>query len=406
MPPSDVVQPLSPARRYPVTLVLGFQYVVLVLWPAWRSGEDRHFVYLITAVGLAAVFAAESAIYPISIPSGRTWIVEARPAAFVGVVGLVAFAASAGFGYATYAAQVGTRDVSALASVFTPFTAWLTVGAALLVYSYKEGHCSRKVLLWILGLLLAGHLLIATVLIGRLAPSMEFALTIGVLCLLAGVVKLRMLVAVSLVMLALAWPLLYETRNETRLQAGGNRFVLSQETAQERVQLDRFLELAANTSIDRSRFPGALDTLRYGLIPRILDPNRPPLSSGLIFSVASGGPASSAIGFTLFGSLYAVYGWIPMVLILVTIAFVVGALSRRRGPIAWVCIALIIDKMLWIDSLYPDAVVDLLQGIVAATLALIALRMWTIARGDVRKVGASPQSHPERQVALSTHLTS
>ncbi|MFJ8580621.1 hypothetical protein [Micromonospora sp. NPDC093277] len=212
-----------------------------------------------------------------------------------------------------------------------------------------------------------------------------FVASVGVLC---GLFRVRGLVIVAAVLL-LAWPTIYGIRDDLREDRG---VAVSQEvSAADQLRVD--VQLAQVAAIDVPvdlRQPGPADYLRYGLLPRQLDPDRPPITTGSDINQFLGGSANSSYNFLTLGNVYFFGGPLGVVIFYVCWALVAVVLLRWRqapGParLSLLCFAMG-GPLLWSSS-YPDTMIAFIQYTVSALpvfAVLFATRMPGRVQADRR----------------------
>ncbi|MEV4389164.1 hypothetical protein AB0J68_26205 [Micromonospora sp. NPDC049580] len=315
--------------------------------PRWREGFRR-------------AHARYPRLYPVAI-----------------VVTLTSIAANvlgAHLGRGTIVNQVaGDLADGPLAMVSTLFSGWTALGFALLVASHLSGRLSRVKLHGWLAVLVGAELYVAllTAVTAPLVALVFFMAATGALC---GVFRLRYLV-VCAVVLFLAWPAVFEHRNNIREDRGVA--VDTTVTATDRLRLDSQLSVVAgfDVPVDLGQ-PGVTDYLRYGLVPRVLDPDRPVLSTGQRINLYIGGGSTSAYTFLLLGNIWFFDGPVGVVAVHAFWAAVAAMLLRWRGPpgpvrLSIFCLVLF-DPLLWSNT-YPDSTISFLQHVVAALPVFVLL---------------------------------
>jgi hypothetical protein len=365
-----------PWMRYPVTLVLGIQYGLFVVAPAFIEEPSSSFVIRVPLVALGISLYIEWVA-----SRTRPSLTRARPPTAsmglgIGLVGVGALVVQTMLGAGTYAAQVGQQSTSPLASLLTPFAPWALIGAALILYNWWQGGCSRRWALAMLGTLALSELLWSVVAIGRSAPGMQFGFAVAIGAVIVGLIRLRHLALVLLIGL-LAWPVLFTLRQDTRRSASSPQ-ALQLQDARERLRLDRLLAYAEHVRVPTDDLLPPLQILRYGLIPRALDPDRPPLAVGSLFSLAVGSTPENSVSFTTLGSLYSQGGWPWVVVYSALVTIFVTALLKRAGPWAFVAATCAVWELLWIETNYPQNVTGFLQVMVSMSGAYLALRAWHV----------------------------
>lgn len=381
---------LRPSLGYPVTQLLALQYMGLAVFPAVLN-DNPYLPFILSLVAVALLTSAlvewlsgrarrghrrvRTANYPSSL---SIWTIT--------LAGAFATIAAPLLGASTYSTQVGLTAASPVTTLLTPFVPWLLFGCGFALACWRAGLMSRKATILLLGIALLVQL-VAVLNIGRTAGLMNFALALGAACGLVGFFRPRWL-WVGLAVAVLAWPLLFGLRNSTRQEAAGlANGPTSTVTAQDRLREDLLLSQAAvyGQSLDVPQ-PSAIDIIRFGLVPRLLDPSRGELPSGTALNAAVGGSSSSALTFTTLGTLWSLNGSFAGVMAYVSIAAAaMGFVCRRITPTRMALAMLLVYHLIWIESTYPDNVAAVLQGFIslaAASAIVAALRNRTRAAGD------------------------
>jgi hypothetical protein len=372
---------LGPAVRFPATLLLSIQYLPLVVLPAVvHRNPDLTFIGLVVAVGLSASLLTEvllraghrdrPAAKPIRYPRARgLWIIT--------VTGAFATLGSAWLGAGTYQTQVGLTSRSPFAAVLTPLTPWSVFGCAFALAAWRAGRLSTKSVLLLVGFATVAQIVFVAS-IARTAPLMDFAFTVGAGMVLVGFLRPRWL-WVGLAVAVLVWPTLYEARNTARLEVAGSAAVPvpSDLQAQDRLREDLLLQQAAVfgrlSEVDQ---PSVVEILRFGLIPRVLDPDRGELPSGKALSAALGGSSRSSSTFTVLGTVWSLNGgYLGVAAYVGAVSAVMTALCRRLTPTRLAMAMSLASLMVWIESVYPDNVVGTLQAVVSLAVALTLARL-------------------------------
>ncbi|MGC4759568.1 hypothetical protein [Micromonospora trifolii] len=390
-------------RCYPVTVVVLAPYALLIL-PMAVYHRNPETGFIVSLVGLALLGSV--AVETIGRLSGRPdprWREGFRRAharypwlypiaVVVTLISIVANVLGAHLGRGTIVNQVsGDLSGGSLAMVSTLFSGWTALGFALLVASHLGGRLSRPKLYGWLAVLVGAEAYIA-VLTARSAPLVAllfFVASTGALC---GVFRLRYL-ALCAVLLFVAWPAVFEHRNALREDRGVA--VDTKVTATDRLRLDSQLSLVAgfDVPVDLGQ-PGVTDYLRYGLVPRVLDPDRPAISTGQRINQYIGGGPTSAYTFLLLGNIWFFDGAIGVVAVHAFWAAVAAVLLRWRGtpgPIRLSLFCLVLfDPLLWSNT-YPDSTIGFLQHVVAATPVFVLLGLSRRSLHGARKHQDTPR---------------
>lgn len=359
-------------REFPVATLVFMPYAVLILPQAIIFNNE--YIGFIVRVMMLAVVPALAVEALTRRRSPRPLRVERVGdlrgllvlAALVSLIGAVSgiLRALAGVG-SVFAQVVGASSSSLVVTALSSLTPFATVGIALVAYVYIAGGCSRRTCLVYVAGALAAQAVIAY-LNAITASFFAFAIAAALVLLYLGIISLRHCAAMGLLILVL-WPTIFVLRNEAR-RAGGVA-VSSRVGAFDRLRYDLQITRAAELghSLDIPT-PGPLEMLRYGLIPRFLDPGRPPLSTGSAINVYLGGTAESSFTFLPVTTTYVVAGPLAVIALYALWALVVRVLLKGGHRVTWVrvaVLALLIDGPLGWFATYPDATVGFLQSVVS-----------------------------------------
>jgi hypothetical protein len=364
--------------RYPVTLLMGLEYVGLALIPAVLNQDYfLPFIASIVVAGLLVTFLVEtvfligrhedSPVRPVRyIKPGVCWTVM--------LIGSLAHLAATYLGAGTYTTQVGLTVASPLVTLLTPLLPWAIFGCGFALASWRVGMMSRRNL--ILLLVVAVLFTLAAVVHGGIyAPVMTFGLTLAAGLTLAGFLRSRWLV-VGLVIAVLVWPILYSARSNTRQLADTAGLGVASVGAQSRFREDLLLQQAALYGQLNVPQPAVVDILRYGLIPRFLDTGRAEVTSAYDLNVAIGGVNTSAQTFTVWGNLYSLNGgYVGVIMYTLLVAIAFSLVARRLTPMRMGLAMLMVSTLLWVESQYPVNVTGLLQGVVSLVVAMLLARV-------------------------------
>lgn len=393
-------------RRAPVTIQLAIPYAVLIVPQAMLNDNDQiGFILGIFALGLAGALLVESfarPAHPVEDLARSHRILQSygpalRTVALIAcATGQLSAVAAAAGGAGTVATQVGiNRSVSPLTPVFQLFASWTYSGAALLVCAYLAGALSKRgfnLCLLALVPLECVRAFVTTI----TATLMSLCVYLMVLALFAGTLKLRHCVAAVLIVL-LVWPTIFELRNEIRRDTGIQ--VTQRIDAYERLRYDQQIARAATipeVPIEIGQ-PGPAEFLRYGLIPRALDPDRPTLSVGSRISVFLGSSENTAYSFLPVTTAYVLEGpWstVGFYAVLALIVFVAVRGGTRLTPVRLVVFGLVASGPLGWFATYPETSIAAIQGVVAA-LPLIGLLALNRIRRSVRPPISSGDSRSQ-----------
>jgi hypothetical protein len=209
------------------------------------------------------------------------------------------------------------------------------------------------------------------------AFTVALAITVGIV--LCRLIRLRWVVVLALGA-ALLWPVLHDIRNEGRVAYAPTQFIAqpTANNAAERLRLDKNFALAANFDPPSNLGePSLAQMVRYGLIPRALDPdpNRATVSTGQLLNAALGGSPNSSFSFTVLGNVEVLAGTFGMLLYMMVVTSAMAFAVRRRGVAGLVFACLLVQHCLWIESTYPDGIGALIQGLTSGAVAFIFLTL-------------------------------
>ncbi|MFI9640557.1 hypothetical protein ACIG87_10885 [Micromonospora sp. NPDC051925] len=372
-------------RCYPVSFLVLAPYALLILPMAvLNHNPQTGFIMLVVGLALLGSVSVETACLLLGRPDPR-WRRGMRQATarypriypvarLVVLISIAADLLGAYLGEGNLVAQIsGELSDTPMVALTKLFSGWAALGFALLVASYLGGRLSRAKLYGWLGALVVTKAVV-TVLTALTAPLIAFvffAVTAGVVC---GVFRLRYLM-IGTLMLVLLWPAMFDYRNGIRQDQGVA--VDDAVTATDRMRLDRQLTAVADTEVpvDLGQ-PKGVDYLRYGLVPRILDPDRPALTTGQQINQYLGGSRTSASNFLLLGNIWFFDGPVGVVAVHAFWAGFVALLLRWRGRpgparLSLVCLVFS-DALLW-SGTYPDSMIGFLQHVVSAMTVFILL---------------------------------
>ncbi|RAO00387.1 hypothetical protein GAR05_02357 [Micromonospora saelicesensis] len=395
-------------RCYPVSLVVLAPYVLFILPIAVvYENPDLGFLMRLVGLALAGSLLVETAALPLR-GSALGWArgvraVNGHPRIYavarcVAVVSIAADLTGAVVGRGTIFTQVsGGLPDSPLGSLTALVSGWSALAVALLIASTLGGRAStRRVGGWLLALALTQALLV--VMTARAAPLLGFISFVAAAGAISGVIRARYL-AVAAVVVALAWPTLFELRNDIR-QSGGVS-VSEQVTAEDRLRLDLQMSAVAHhrVPVDLPQ-PGPVDYLRYGLVPRVLDTDRPTISTGVVINQYLGSSATSAYSFLALGNVYFLDGpWAVIVYYGLWSALMVLLLRVGGAPgpmrLAALCFTLA-GPLLW-SSTYPDSMIAVIQHAVSAVPVFVLLRLT-----DRSSSGSEGKQHAGRRHQAGT----
>ncbi|MFI5932975.1 hypothetical protein [Actinoplanes sp. NPDC051494] len=301
-----------------------------------------------------------------------------RVARVVAIVSVVADITNAAVGGSSIFTQVtGQVAASPLASLTTPLASWKYLAVALFASACLGGLMKDSSFLKWCGLLLLGQIVVAgyTAITAPIVNYISFTIFAG---LLLGLLRIKFVATFGLC-LVLIWPVVFSIRNEIR-ESGGVA-VDSDVTAQDRLRFDEQLTAASAYSVP-ARLPGEMrtsDILRYGLVPRVLDPGRPALSTGNLINEYMGGTRTSSYNFLAVGTVYFIEGPYGLMIFYSGWALAFVLLLRTRGgpgPVRLAVALMAIPGPLGWANTHPDALTGYLQSLLAALPVFLALRIF------------------------------
>lgn len=362
-------------ERFPVTILLGFQVTAMIVVPAALKGtQPLGLITAICAVAVAVSFYVELMMQPLRAPRGSARPVAVRAAAVVLAGGATAVIASALGGRGSYAVQLGLAQESAVVAIAAPFTLWVMFGTALILWLHRRGDVSRRSALWTVTLVSGLYLWegLTRAIIGQ---SAALVLTVLVLAVFAKVIRLRT-IAITLLLIPLVWPPIYDLRDEIRRSTVIGPAKVSADAPLERLQLDAQMAhvgrlVPAPSGLEPLDFP---TLLRIGILPGFLDSDRPRLDTGSRISVALGGTATNSQSATMLGNIFIFEGWAGVVVFAAVLSLAMGALLRRDNPWALASVGLVYSYAMSFNATYPDVIPKLLQAGFAMLAAYVLTR--------------------------------
>lgn len=366
-------------REYPTATLIALPYALLILPQAVVFGNPD-VAYICITLGIALipalvveVLSRRRSRVPLAGTFARRDVkILATAGAIVTSIGAISVVLRALAGVGSVFAQVGRGSSSSLLmTALSSLTPLMTVGIALIGFAYIVGACSRVTCLIWVAIALSCQA-IASYLLAITAPFFGFAIAVVLILLYLGVIGIRHCVMAGIAILVL-WPTIYALRNEARV-AGGVA-VSSRMGAFDRLRYDLQITRGADLGhgIDIAT-PGPLEIIRYGLVPRFLDPGRPSLSTGVALNVYLGGTSESAYTFLPVATAYVLEGPAVVALLYGAWAVFVRLLMKCGNYVTWTRIsllALLIDGPLGWFATYPDATIGFVQSVVS--LGLVGL---------------------------------
>lgn len=392
-----------------MTFAIVTPYLVLILPPAlWYQNPSTGFIARVGAIAVAGSLVTEWLLGVLTPARGPVRSTVADYGRDLYRVGLFAILASALVGVLAAAAGVGSIQVQVglatasrwLATANSLVGGWGIIGVGLLLAAYLAGTCSRAELLRALAVLVGGEL-VEAYLTALTAQLMALGTLLVTMALLLGLIRARVLVVVFLVALAL-WPAVFELRNEIRTAAG----VAVDESvgAYDRLRFDEQIARADGLRVPLELGqPGIVDIVRYGVVPRALDPGRPQVSTGRLINVALGGGPTSAYSFLPVTTTYVLVGPAPLFAWYAGLALLVRLVwyeGRRLTPARTVILTVLMAGPLGWFSTYPDQVIGAIQTLVAGIPLFVVL---ALVRSSRRPVGRAAQAAEVRPHRLDGH---
>lgn len=370
-------------ERYPVTLLLCLQYGPLVIYPAWRNHTNPEGAIIgISLLAILSALIVEVLLSPAGLHGRRSSNLSIGFVRCVMAVGWLASGAQALTGQGSYQSQINAASQTKLASLFTPFQNWPLFAAFLVLWLFRQERLSRRSTYCYLGLTIALEFGL-TLYEAIFSPLMSTLLALIFGAILVRLIRLRWVVLI-VIAAPLVWSPLYNLRNDVRLSVGGNVTEIGLHQAPSRLRLDlEFGQIAEFPHIPIAiGHDSAFTLIRYGLLPRALDPSRPPLRTGSDLSVALGSSSTSSDTLTTVGDIYVEYGWHYVMFVFAGIAAIVAWTIRRRGPWSMCILGLLVSQALWIESTWPNIVPAVLQGTVSLGVVWLLYRCWPSTRRD------------------------
>lgn len=412
------------ARPISVRILLRFPVTTAVLWPyllvllplaVWYDNPETDFIFHTGTLAAAGSLTVESAVLAVALAeraSGRR-TARAVPVAsaarwsgrrvgavarIVAVVSIVANVGAAALGAGTLQSQVAGTIAGGFAGALTPFSSWGHVALALaLAAHFLRGMSRGETLSWIAALLAAqavsAYLTNITVQLGA------SAVLVTTLLLMTRLIR-PVLTFTGVAAAAAAWPTVFAVRNALRVQ-NGIAVDTSATAASDRLRFDeqvtRAQDFGAGHDLGQ---PGIWETIRYGLVPRFLDTERPAISSGNAVNEFLGGTSTSSYTFLPVATTWFFWGALAVSLIYGAVAVVLCALRPWHAielrPIALVVFVLFVGGPLAMTATPPDSFIKLLQALVSTAPVLLALHLWARRTADAAAIVPVPVVSPVR----------
>lgn len=386
-------------RRFPVTILLGLQQLGLVLVPALVY-DNPHTKLLVSITGLALfVSITTEALLDVlkSGPRAATEILPLKPIPVVPVwiflgISLTIDTLSAIGGTRSYSVQLGSEARAGWTVFLTPFSTWSLVATVMVLWLWKTRRI--KPMTAIMAVLLVCFLKVGLGLTnGMVGSSAAFVLAIVIAALWLELIRFRWFVIIVALGVG-SWPKLAEYRNKLRSEVVGYSFDSTDPFS--RLRLD---EQMASVAVLMPRPailepPSWLTVMRTGLVPSVLDSNRPPIDVGSRFSVALGGSALNSTSATLLGNVVILTGWIGLAAFMVVIAAILALLLRGRNVWFISFAAVVYLDGLSFSTTYPISVIRVLQSL--ESMLVMGTLFWLLSavlartgRSTATRFGAS-----------------
>lgn len=390
-------------REYPVTFSVVAPFSVLIILPALIfSNEHTGFIVKIYLIAMGAsifgeilvkilswFFGARGTRFERLIAAQRTvspWV--SRAAWRVGLLTLVlaslAKIVGAQAGVGTIESQVAGGEAGAagaVASIAALAAGMDVVGLGLVIWARAMGAVSKRAFGWTL-ISATAVAFVHAVMLAVTAPAFKFVVVMVVSLLFVGLLRVRTTVLILLLVLV-AWPALYAVRNEARADQGVE---VSQEvSAYDRLRYD--LQVADAAELTAGQDIGQVtgwEVFRYGLVPRVFDPDRPPLNTGMLINTELlGGAETSSATFLPVATAYVLVGVRGMIILYFSLALVpllLLGVRRSIGPWSFSAMTTFNAAALGWFSVYPASVVLFLQNLVYLTVIIVAVRVYAFLR--------------------------
>ena len=411
------------ALRFTTTIAVAAPYVLLFLPMAiWNDNPETDFVVRTAGIALLGTFTVEASLAMLAFAerrSGRPSIVRfgvaerwnaervATIARAVAVAAAVANLALVLLGGLTLSAQVnGVLPTGAL-TLLSPFLSWSYLALALLIAADRLGGLRpASTIRWIL--MLIGSQVAMAFVRGITVGAAAFIIVALTLALMTALVPTRWIVATATLGIAL-WPTVYALRNDRRTSEG---IAVSKDlSAVDRLRFDEQIARAAPYGPGHELGqPDLWSSLRFGLVPRFLDPGRPAVTSGNAINEFLGGTSTSSYTFLPVATSWFFWGSLGTVLLYALFASVMVSLRPWRAigrrPVALVLATALLSGPLGWFSTPPDASIGMLQSVVSASPVLLVLWVWARKPAPVRADEPRRSSAlTERRAAVRRHLS-
>jgi hypothetical protein len=347
--------------------------------------KTQFLVYLIV-LALSGCAVVETLLFPLRSPYLKNCDPMVANAGYpnlmyvariVAGVSVVADLIRAWLGGGTVFTQItGKLPDSPLVSVAGLMGGWKYAAVGFLLAAALGKPESAATALKFIWVLIGTQVVIAfvTALIQPLVNFIGFVAFVG---LMLGAIRARFLLICVVVML-LSWPTVFAIRNSIRESKGVA--VSDSVSAGDRLRFDLQVTRAAGFKVPAEvpGSPGMAEILRYGLVPRIIDADRPLLTTGARINSFLGGDATSSYTFLPLGTIYFLSGPDGVVFYFAFWALGVALLIRTSragpGPVRILILCLAVAGPLGWTSTYPDSTIGFVQSLISSLPLLWLLR--------------------------------
>jgi len=401
--PENIVHPRSSVvaffHRMPTTTLVIAPYVLLFLPPAFIFGNSSVWflirVLLIALLGTVLIDLAWPRVKPLKEPRVYLERYDRRLfylsfsvislSTFVGVLAAIA-------GKGSVAVQTGRAELTSgfIVKLDSLTGSWEVLAVGLIVACYFGGQCTKKEMYFTLCIGVLGTA-IGAIFTQITAPLFNKLTFLAMFLLFLELIKFRA-VLFGIFGTLVIWPTVYEIRNQLRLAngVGVSEHLLAFDRLRFDTQFARAQEI--NVPLDDNvsgilQNPGLLDILRFGLIPRFLDPDRDIVSTGLIINMALGGTETSAYTFGPVTTVYVLGGALYLLSYYAILAVVLNLVwqgGTRITPIRLTLLGVLFNGPLGWLSTQPDTVIGAVQSLTASIPLFIALMMIRTKSGTSR----------------------
>ncbi len=280
-------------------------------------------------------------------------------------------------GIGTIETQTGVSEASggAVGTVLSMLRPYDIIGVSLLIWAYRLGATSGKnFLFWLFAATVLRFIYVLQ--LGITVQFWRYLSVVIFLLVFCKLIKLRWLLAMA-VAVAVAWPLLYEYRNESRADRGVH--VVEDIDASDRLRYDMQVTAAARIEPgqDIGQIP-AWEVPRYGIIPGPLDPGRGDVNTGVLINhELLGGSQTSAYTFLPVATAYVLQGEAGMLILYAAFGFIGAWILDNRRVLSgsWMIVyAMFMYGLIGWFYVFPDSGIATLQAIVTALPVMWLIR--------------------------------